>query len=112
MVQTAVRKLSAIAPQLTDALDSDQLAAASAQIDALIHPLQPDDIRVLVRLLPPDGDVAAGLNWTLLHTIEAAPVWPMWDLLDDKDNEWVQTFLLRLANAGITPPADSAAPTA
>jgi hypothetical protein len=81
------------------------LAAASRYIDALAYPLQPRDIRALVALLPPGGDTAAGLNWSLLHAIEAAPAWPMWELLEDQSNEWIRIFRIRLANGGYAPPA-------
>jgi len=105
MVQNAVKELCGVSEKLTDNLDADQLAAATKHIDALAHPLKPDDIRALLPLLPQDGDTAAGLNWSLLHAIEAAPDWPMWDLLADHTNEWVRIFRLRLANGGFHPPA-------
>ncbi len=95
MVQNAVKELCGVSEQLTDDLDVGQLAAATKHIDALTHPLKPDDIRALLPLLPRDGDTAAGLNWSLLHAIEAAPDWPMWDLLGDQGNEWVRIFRLR-----------------
>lgn len=105
MVQNAVKELCGVSEQLRDDLDADQLAAATKHIAALRHPLEPDDVRALLSLLPQDGDTAAGLNWSLLHAIEAAPDWPMWDLLGDQDNEWVRIFRLRLANGGVHPPA-------
>lgn len=106
MVQNAVRELRSVSPQLTDDLDTAQLAAATRHIDALVQPLGQDDIRALIALLPKDGGPAAGLNWSILHAIEAAPAWPLWDVLVDRSNEWVQIFRLRLANAGIEPPAE------
>ena len=105
MVQNAVKELCAVSEELTDGLDSEQLAAATKHIDALVHPLSPDDIRALLDLLPQTGDTAAGLNWSILHAIEASPDWPMWALLGDQGNEWVRTFRLRLANGGFHPPA-------
>ncbi|MCW3835458.1 hypothetical protein ACFQ1E_07035 [Sphingomonas canadensis] len=89
--------------KLTDDLDAGQLAVATKYIDALTHPLAPDDIRSAMALLPAEGDTAAGLNWSLLHAIEAAPDWPMWELLADRSNEWVRILRLRLANADIHP---------
>lgn len=105
MVQNAVNELCDVSEKLTDDLGAGQLAAATKHIDALTHPLSPEDIRALMPLLPHQGDTAAGLNWSLLHAIEASPDWPMWDLLGDQSNEWVRIFRLRLANGGFHPPA-------
>jgi hypothetical protein len=107
VVQKAVRELREIAAKLDDDLDAERLAAAERCIDALVHPLGPDDIRALMSLLPEAGDTAFGLNWTILHAIEAAPDWPLWDMLEDSQSEWVRRFRSRLANAGFHPPAES-----
>ena len=105
MVQEAVRQLHDIGGQLTDQLTDQQLAAATAGIDAFKHPLSEADIKALLLLLPDEGDTASGLNWTILHAIEASPVWPLWDTLRNEQNEWVRIFMLRLANAGEYPPS-------
>ena len=105
MVQDAVRRLHDVGGHLSDALDAEQLAQATASIDQLSHPLSPEDIRALLLLLPSGGDTASGLNWTILHAIEASPVWPLWDTLRGDENEWVRILRLRLANAGMYPPA-------
>jgi len=77
---------------------------AVALLDGLSFPLALDDIAALMSLLPADGDDGCGLNWTILHSIEASPDWPIWDLLGDTQSEWVDTFLIRLKNAGIQRP--------
>ena len=105
MVQDAVRKLCATTKQLTDDLDESQLAIAVRHLDDLVHPLSGDDICALMSMLPEDGDTACGLNWTILHAIEASPVWPIWDLLQNERHEWVDIFRVRLSNAGIAPPS-------
>ena len=107
MIQDAVSRLCRIVPVLSDQLDPAQLDAAVRLLDSLVHPLSPDDIRALMRLLPPEGDLAHGLNWTILHAIEASPDWPLWDTLQDRESEWVSTFLTRLANDGCHPPWES-----
>ncbi len=99
-----MRSLCRIAPVLTDQLDPAQLDAAVKLLDALVHPLSSDDIRALMCLLPREGDLAHGLNWTILHAIEASPEWPLWDTLQDRKGEWVRTFLIRLGNDGCHPP--------
>ena len=103
-MQDAIKALCGVSETLTERLGEDQLTAVESHINALVRPLTPDDIRALMQLLPRDGDTAFGLNWSLLHAIEAAPDWPMWDLLDDQTHEWVQTFRIRLANGGFYPP--------
>jgi hypothetical protein len=107
VVQKAVRELCEISAKLTDDLDAAQLDAATKRIDALTYPLGFDDIRALISLLPQDGDTASGLNWSILHAIEATPDWPLWDTLGDERSEWVRIFRLRLANGGFSPPIES-----
>lgn len=105
MVQDAVRRLNDMGGQLSDELDAEHLAQATAYIDLLSHPLSAVDIRALLLLLPSGGDTASGLNWTILHAIEASPAWPLWDTLRSDENEWVRILRLRLANAGMHPPS-------
>ena len=103
MVQDAVNRLCCVSEKLTDDLDANQLAAATKHIDALKHPLKPNDIRALLPLLPQDGDTTASLNWSLLHTIEAVPGSRMWDLLGDQTNNPVRILRLRLGNENLYP---------
>jgi hypothetical protein len=104
VVQDAVRRLHDIGGQLTDKLNAQQLADATACIDVLKHPLSSDDIRALLLLLPEGGDTASGLNWTIAHAIEASPAWPLWETLKNERSEWVRILRRRLANAGELPP--------
>jgi hypothetical protein len=104
VVQSAIKRLHDIGGQLTDRMDDRQLAAATYAIDALSHPLSAEDIRALLLLLPSDGDTASGLNWAILHAIEASPVWPLWDVLRNDTNGWIKILSSRLANSGIHPP--------
>ncbi len=106
-VQPAIAELRRLAPQLDDSLDQATLTAASAAIDQIVQPLSTDDLEALVALLPANGDDAYGLNWVVLHGIEAAEDWPRWDLLEDLDHWWVRLFRLRLANAGMHDPRGS-----
>jgi hypothetical protein len=103
-MQQAVSALLNIAPKLTSDLVGPRMDKAVELLDALSHPLTPDDISALVSLLPPDGDDACGLNWTILHAVEASPDWPIWDLLGEGQSEWIDTFIIRLKNAGIQRP--------
>ncbi|WP_338828552.1 hypothetical protein [Bradyrhizobium sp. 27S5] len=105
MVQKPVRELCKIGAKLTDGLSEKQLQAAEKSVNELTQPLGEDDIESLISLLPQDGDTAFGINWSILHAIEASPAWPLWSLIEDERNEWVRTFRLRLANGGFHPPS-------
>jgi hypothetical protein len=98
------------APKLTDGLKADQIEVATGYLDHLA-PLSSDDIRALISLLPAEGDTAFGLNWTILHAIEAAPAWPLWDTLEADGHEWIRIFRDRLANAGLHPPENVREPS-
>jgi hypothetical protein len=100
-MQQSISALLNIAPKLTSELVQSKMDEAVALLDGLSHPLARDDISALMSLLPADGDDACGLNWTILHSIEASSDWPLWDLLGDRENEWVEIFLIRLKNAGV-----------
>ncbi|WP_156390708.1 hypothetical protein [Caulobacter sp. Root487D2Y] len=106
MLQDAVKGLLEIGDTLADSLSVEQLYAAEKRLDALAIPLSEDDVRALKSLLPHEGDTAFGLNWTVLHKIEAAPCWPLWDTLKDERNEWTRMLRLRLADAGLLPPPE------
>jgi hypothetical protein len=108
MVQPAVAKLLEITSTLDDELDNGPLDEVVRLTDSLTHPLSDEDVRALMTLLPHGGDTAFGVNWTLLHAIEANPNWPMMDLLRDKEHKWVRIFRIRLANAHLLPPGETA----
>jgi len=100
-MQQVVSQLLQVAPKITTDMGPPEMDEAVALLDALSDPPAADDIAALISLLPSDGDDACGLNWTILHSVEASPHWPLWDLLGDRENEWVNIFLIRLENAGI-----------
>ena len=103
-MQEAVTRLTKLGTQLTDDLSQEQLDEATALIDQLQPPLSEEEIAALISLLPYDGDTASGLNWTVLHRIEASPEWPIWQLISDPDHEWHSILWARLRNGGFHPP--------
>jgi len=103
-MQEAVKQLTRLAPTLIDDLDEGRLKTAGELIDQLVQPLAEDDIKALLSLLPSSGDTAYGLNWTILHAVEAAPGWPLWSALTDSGNEWTALLLIRLENGGYIQP--------
>lgn len=106
-MQEAVAELCGISPKLTSSLSIEQLEVVEKCIASLEQPLSDKDVEALVALLPDEEDSAFGLNWAILHAIEAAPGWPRWDLLFNEQSEWVRTFRQRLANGGFHPPSES-----
>ena len=105
MMQPAVRALRKLTRQLDDAVNDATLEVVVPLVDALVQPLSPEDIAGLIDILPANGDTAFGINWTILHAVEASPFWPLWDVLDESvPNEWVALFLTRLKNGGYAPP--------
>ena len=105
-MQDTIAGLLAITPQLTDDLDQTALTAAIGLLDGLAFPLSEEDVTALISILPASGDTASGLNWTILHSVEAAPSWPIWATLQNQSHEWVQIMRLRLGNAGIVEPTE------
>jgi hypothetical protein len=71
-------------------------------ISSITTPITDEEARGLVRIFGPDD--CFEMAETLVHLIETAPGWPLWECLEDTSNEWVQTLRLRLENAGISPP--------
>ncbi|MEJ6395678.1 hypothetical protein V8J82_20635 [Gymnodinialimonas sp. 2305UL16-5] len=100
----SVQALHALGKPLRDD-DFALIEQAHPYIDALpAHPTR-DDVAALLSMLPANGDTASGLNWTILHRIEASPDWPIWDLLDQPEHEWHQILRQRLMNGGVKPPS-------
>src|SRR5437660_3664431 len=68
-------------------------------IASIRKPVTDAEARVLVGLFGPDD--CFEMAETLVHLIESAPGWPLWDCLENADNEWIQMLRQRLENAGI-----------
>jgi hypothetical protein len=64
-------------------------------------PITDDEARTLARLFSPDD--CFELDWTLVHLVETAPGWPIWECLEITENKWIHLLRLRLKNAGIVP---------
>ena len=93
-------------PSYKTAMQPDQLAKLERYTRLIVSiqkPVTDDEARVLAGLFGPDD--CFELEETLVHLIESAPGWPMWDCLEDTSNEWIQTLRRRLQNAGITSPS-------
>ncbi|MEX3016976.1 hypothetical protein [Gymnodinialimonas hymeniacidonis] len=102
----SVAALKALGRPLTDD-DPDLIATAHPLTDEL--PANPNaaEVEALLGLMPANGDTGHGLNWSILHCIEASPDWPLWDLIAEPDHEWHTILRTRLKNGGYTPPKAS-----
>src|SRR4051794_26015272 len=65
-------------------------------------PVTDEEARALVGLFGPDD--CFGAAWTLVHLIETAPGWPLWDCLKDSSNPWVVLLRESAERAGYVPP--------
>ncbi|MCC7542423.1 MAG: hypothetical protein IT379_39760 [Deltaproteobacteria bacterium] len=102
-MRDVVRQLAALgALESEGTLDEQKLERFEQLLGEVSPPLTDEEARILVPLFGPDN--AFGLGWTLLHLIETAPGWPLWDALGDPSNEWIRRLRKRLENAGIRPP--------
>jgi hypothetical protein len=103
-MQDVITQLLSIVLKVTGNLDQPTMDEVVARLDQITLPVLKADALALLSLLPNDGDPAQGVNWTILHTIEASSEWPIWDALNEPQNEWMETLEIRLNNAGINRP--------
>lgn len=103
-MQDVVAKLLGTVEEITGDLEQSVMDQVVALLDRLTSPVSRDDAIALVSLLPKDGDLGQGVNWTVLHAIETAPDWPVWSALNDPENEWMEILEIRLNNGGLTRP--------
>jgi hypothetical protein len=71
-------------------------------IVSIRKPVTDEEARVLVSLFGPDD--CFEMEEQLVHLIESAPGWPLWDCLEDTENEWIQRLVRRLENGGFMRP--------
>ncbi|MEJ6390984.1 hypothetical protein V8J83_15830 [Gymnodinialimonas sp. 2307UL20-7] len=102
----SIAALKAIGRPLTDD-DYDLIVTAQPFVEDL--PAEPNaaEIAALITLFPANGDTANGLNWPILHCIEASADWPIWELIGEPYHEWHMILRKRLENAGHKPPKPS-----
>jgi hypothetical protein len=57
-------------------------------IEKITPSVTDEEAKILVRLFGPDE--CYGLAWSLVHLIETAPGWPIWECLQNDEDEWVK----------------------
>jgi len=86
-------------------LSSDATVAELEQLQRLLDSISDlslarDEIAGLLQILPAEQDDCFGLAWTVVHRIEASPVWPT-EALDAARGYWGDVLRQRLAEGGL-----------
>ena len=90
---------------LSDGASVETVDWAAGQIALFERPAQDDEAIALLKVLTRSDETSCfGLNWTILHFIETAPGWPLWDALRNADGQWADRLRVGLRNAGLHPP--------
>lgn len=90
-MRAEVRELAEMGPlPANDAAAEDVVRLEEYQglLESIEKPVSDDEARVLIRLFGPDD--CFGLSWALVHLVESAPGWPLFDDMHDADGEWLQ----------------------
>ena len=89
-----VQELSNLGP-LPDyeTADEEQLKMYESLLSSVTPPISDAEARSLAHLFGPDE--CYGLAWTLLHLIETAPGWPLYECLQDTNTPWHERLRLR-----------------
>lgn len=92
MVRDSVRTLLALGkmPDEGSVSTAEEVDAFDAAITAIEAPVTDAEARLLVDVFGPK-DSCFGIAWSLLHLIETAPNWPLWDALEG-ESEWIETL--------------------
>jgi len=95
MMRNTVEELVRLGPLPAEDANVDE--SVFGQYEELLLSLRPtvDDEEALA-LLPIFGlDGCYGMAWTLVHLIESAPGWPLPELANQPDNEWISKLRKR-----------------
>lgn len=96
----ALRRLGRMSEE---AATDDQIAHFAEIADHLPVPDTVEEIEVILQSLPLHGETFYGVAWTLLHCLEASPLWlevagryerPTYG----PEDEWLETLHRRIAN--------------
>lgn len=96
----ALQRLGQMSEESATQEDIDRFVEATDQLPA---PGTEDEIEVILQTLPRNGETYYGVAWTLLHCLEASPLWvrvagryerPSYE----PEDEWLETLQRRVAN--------------
>jgi len=75
----------------------EQVERYEKLIGQIVPPVTDEESRELIKLFGQDDYF--GLAWTLVHLIESSPSWPLLDLLENDNNQWVSLLKTRADNS-------------
>lgn len=70
------------------------IQAFESELSNVETPVSDDEALALIKLFGPDD--CFGLAWTVLHLIETAPGWPLHDVFDENQGDWIDRLRERL----------------
>jgi hypothetical protein len=101
MIRIEVSKLVSLGRfPSSQSVSSAAITRQEQLLRAIVPPVTDEEARELVRLFGPDDYFGAA--WTVVHLIETAPHWPLWDCLSDTSNEWIGRLKQRIANRSVS----------
>jgi hypothetical protein len=86
MLRNQVVELINLGPLPNSDADPTLLKVYEDMLASIIPPVTDEEAKRLVKMFGEDD--CYGLAWTLLHLIETAPSWPLWEYLEGED-EWI-----------------------
>lgn len=88
-IQQAVKELISLGTLPSSSNPNvELLEKMQKHIASVKQPISDDEAKALINIFGPDE--CFGLAWSILHLIESAPSWPIWDCLEDSENEWIR----------------------
>src|SRR5512145_3228703 len=73
--------------------DINFLKKYESQLLKVQPPITDDEARALVTLFGPDS--CYGTAWTMVNLIETSPGWPLVDLLQNTEDDWIRILFSR-----------------
>jgi hypothetical protein len=104
-MRDVICRLVELGPIPDEDADAEQIRRHESLLGEAYNELRPvtdDEARALIGLFGPDE--CFGLAWTILHLVESAPGWPLWDVLGELEKPWVARLRERATRAGFNPP--------
>ena len=101
MIRSPVAELATTGrlPAETDA-DAALIEKIQNQLAGIEQPVTDEEASLLCGMFSPTDDSCFGLAWSLLHTVESAPGWPLWHVIDSTVGPWAVLMRQRASNDG------------
>ena len=84
---------------LSEDLSYERLDVLTQLLDDLSAPSSLDEIGIILSAFPPTDDSCSGLCWTLLHALEASPLYVRESLKSAPPGPWPELLERRWQNA-------------